>query len=293
MSDVAVERRSHDRWDEAVAVSNGTIELLAPTSVGPRIVHFGVEGEENEFRLFGEDRADWPLVGGHRLWHAPEDPSRTHVPDLDPVEVRLFEDGVELRRSAHDRTGIEKAITVRMAAEGASVEVTHELTNRGAWPIEFAPWAISVLRPGGMAVLPLSSQDDPNAVAPDRSITYWPYSTPGDERLAYGDDRISVVQESACDGPLKVGTSPGDCWVAYRLDDHAFRKDFECVPEEPYPDRDSGAAVYTNAEMLELETLGPLRTVDPDESVEHVETWTLVDDVDGPSDVQGASPREI
>lgn len=290
MSRVTVDRRSDDRWDEAIVVSNGTIELLAPTSVGPRIVHVGFEGGANEFRAFDERRESWPLIGGHRLWHAPEKESRTHLPDLDPVEVALLDDGVELRRSAHERTGIEKAITVRMAATGPSVELEHELTNRGEWPIEFAPWAISVLPPGGTAVVPVTAQADPDSLLPDRSVTYWPYASPGDDRIEYGESVLTVSGDPEREDPLKIGASGGDGWVAYVEDGHAFRKDFEYAPTETYPDTDSGVEVYTDGEILELETLGPLRTVEPGESVEHVETWTLADDVREPIDAAALSP---
>lgn len=293
MSQVTVERRSDGRWDDAVAVSNGTIEVLAPTSVGPRIVHFGFEGDRNEFRLFESEREDWPLLGGHRLWHAPENHSRTYVPDLDPVEATLLEDGVELRRSAHERTGIEKAITVRMADSGASVELTHELTNRGEWPIEFAPWALSVLKPDGTAVMPLTPQADEDSLLPDRSIIYWPYTSPGEDRLEYGEDNVYVAQDTECDGPLKIGTSGGDGWVAYVNDGHAFRKDFEYFPDGTYPDADSGAEAYTGSEILELETVAPLRTVDSDEAVTHVETWTLEDGIEQPADAAAIQPDEF
>jgi len=293
MSQVTVERVTDGRWDDAVRVSNGTIELLAPTTIGPRIVRFGFTGDRNEFRLFDRQREDWPLIGGHRLWHSPEDESRTHVPDTDPVAAELLDDGVRLERSTNDETGIEKAITVRMADSGASVEVTHELTNRGLWPIEFAPWALSVLKPGGTAVMPLTPQAPADSLLPDRSITYWPYTPPGDDRLAYGTDNVLVSQDSGCDGPLKVGTSAGDGWVAYVNDGHAFRKDFEYVPEGTYPDDDSGAEVYTSAEILELETVGPLRTVEPGETVTHVETWTLEDGVEDPTAAADVRPGDF
>ncbi|WP_136689499.1 hypothetical protein [Halorhabdus amylolytica] len=292
MSGVTVERISDERWEDVVRVANGTIELLAPTSIGPRIVHFGFEGDRNEFRLFDHQREEWPLIGGHRLWHSPEDESRTHIPDTDPVEVDLLEDGVELRRSTHERTGIEKAVTVRTGS-GSSVEITHELTNRGVWPIEFAPWALSVLEPDGTAVMPLTPQAEADSLLPDRSITFWPYTRPGDDRLSYGEDNVYVSQDTGCDGPLKIGTSAGDSWVAYVNDGHVFRKDFEYVPGGNYPDLDSGAQVYTSSEILELETVGPLRTVDPDETVTHVETWTLAEDVDDPAQAATVQPDGI
>ena len=290
MSQLTVERVSEDRFDESVRVSNGEIELVAPTSIGPRIVRFGFEGGHNVFRVFDHQREDWPLIGGHRLWHSPEDEDRTHQPDTDPVEATLLEDGFRLERPVNEETQIGKAITVRMTPAGTSVEVTHELTNSGLWPIEFAPWALSVLKPDGTAVMPLTPQAEADSLLPDRSITYWPYTPPGEDRLEYGTDNVYVHQDAECDGPLKIGTSAGDGWVAYVNDGQAFRKDFEYVPDATYPDSDSGAEVYTSSEILELETVGPLRTVEPGETVEHVETWTLAEGVTEPATAADVSP---
>jgi hypothetical protein len=36
--------------------------------------------------------------------------------------------------------------------------------------------------------------------------------------------------------------------------------------------------------MEEIETLGPLQTVEPGETVEHVESWRLYDDVPEPDE---------
>jgi len=42
-----------------------------------------------------------------------------------------------------------------------------------------------------------------------------------------------------------------------------------------YPDRGCNLEIFTNSEMLELETLSPLKQLKRDETLEHIETWTL------------------
>jgi hypothetical protein len=42
-----------------------------------------------------------------------------------------------------------------------------------------------------------------------------------------------------------------------------------------YPDFGSSVEVFTNAQMLELETLGPLTQLPPGESLSYVERWFL------------------
>jgi hypothetical protein len=55
------------------------------------------------------------------------------------------------------------------------------------------------------------------------------------------------------------------------------------VPGAAYPDLGCSTEVFTNAQMLELETLGPLVRLPPDGAVEHVEQWHLFRTVRAPA----------
>ena len=46
-----------------------------------------------------------------------------------------------------------------------------------------------------------------------------------------------------------------------------------------YPDFGSTFEIFTNADILELETLGPLTTLAPGQSVSHTERWSAHRDV--------------
>src|SRR4051812_20025572 len=85
--------------DAQVRLANRDVELIAATGFGPRILHYALIGERNVFASispasqaretpFGDA---WHIYGGHRLWHAPEDPVRTYWPDNEPVSVELAE----------------------------------------------------------------------------------------------------------------------------------------------------------------------------------------------------------
>lgn len=278
---VSVETVTYGGWDECVRITNGTIELVATTGVGPRIVHFSFVDGDNVLYLDPEATGtaggnEWELYGGHRLWHAPEAEPRTYVPDNDAVAYELTDEGCLLTQDAEALTGLRKEIEVRMDGDTASVEIGHRITNDGVWPVEFAPWGITVLAPGGTAVVPLES-GDPDELLPDRTVTLWPYTDPSDDRLEWIDDGLLVQQT---DGePTKVGASGEAEWTAYVNDGTALIKQFEHDPEGTYPDRGSAVEVYTLTEMLELETLAPLSTVEPEQTVEHVERWSLQDGV--------------
>jgi hypothetical protein len=57
--------------------------------------------------------------------------------------------------------------------------------------------------------------------------------------------------------------------------DSLFLKIFAAKAGAAYPDFGCNFETFTNQDMLEVETLGPLRTLAPGESVEHEERWQL------------------
>lgn len=295
MSDVSVTETAFSAWDDCLRLSNGVVELVATTGLGPRVLACGFGGGENCFYTDEAKRqllGDFRIHGGHRLWHAPEDEDRTYVPDDDPVEWSTTDRGVRLVQPTEASTGIRKTMSLALAPDDPVVEVTHELANEGAWTVELAPWAVTVLRPGGTAVVPLS-RGDPDDVLPDRSLAFWSYDCLADDRLTLADELVAVDQAvdaggsdgapgghdgaHGVDGPFKIGATGADEWAAYLTDGVAFVKEFAYDPDAAYPDGGSAVEVYASGESLELETLGPLRPLEPGESAVHTETWRLLE----------------
>jgi hypothetical protein len=56
-----------------------------------------------------------------------------------------------------------------------------------------------------------------------------------------------------------------------------FVKKIEHIEGGKYPDCGCNFETFTNGEMLEIESLSPLRTLEPGESVSHTEQWHLLD----------------
>ena len=54
-----------------------------------------------------------------------------------------------------------------------------------------------------------------------------------------------------------------------------FLKRFPYRTHLPYPDFGCNAEFFTNKRMLEVESLGPLVTLDSEESITHQEDWFL------------------
>ncbi|MFB6189031.1 MAG: hypothetical protein ABEI57_04035 [Halapricum sp.] len=286
MSTIQVEEITYEGWEHCIRASNGLVELVATTDVGPRIVDFrSVDGQNvfflDEDALGTTNSEEWEIYGGHRLWHSPESDPRTYQPDNDAVEVTTTDRGCRLVQSVEEATRIRKAIEIEMAEDEPAVEITHELTNEGLWSVELAPWSISVCAPGGTAVLPFPD-GDPDELLPDRSLVFWPRTDASDDRLHYVDDHVLV--EQADEEALKIGANVFEEWTAYVNDGQAFVKTFEYDPTATYPDRGASVEVFTLDFMLELETLGPLVELDPGETTNHTEHWHCFDDVEEPTD---------
>lgn len=283
---VRTEWTEYAGWEKCLRLTNGELEVVCTTRVGPRIVHAGLKGGQNLCYLDEDagaepDDEDWHLFGGHRLWHAPERDGRTDRPDNDPVRVDQRGDVVTLTQPTEPETGVRKQLTVRLSDDAPRATLTHRLVNEGRWPIDVAPWAITVLKAGGTAVLPVAERDTGRQA--DRNISLWPYTDLGDDRLAFEDDAVLVEGQERDADPTKIGVDGGDDWAAYVLDGTALCKEFVRYEGETYPDRGAAAQVFTDGSMLELETLGALETIGPGESTTHVEEWTLLDDVADPT----------
>ena len=67
-------------------------------------------------------------------------------------------------------------------------------------------------------------------------------------------------------------------WIGY-LNNGALFVDASAMRTAHYPDGGCNFETFTNQDMLEMESLGPIVTLEPGKSVEHTEVWDLVGDV--------------
>lgn len=287
MSEMSVIKREYKGWQNCVEVSNGIVDLIATTDVGPRIIRFGFVGKENEFHEFSEDMGKTGgekhrFYGGHRFWHAPEHPVRTYQPDNEKVAWEKKKSGIVLTQNTESLTGIKKEVEIKMAPDSAKVTVLHRLTNMGLWEVELAPWALTMMAVGGTEVIPLNTRQ--TGLLPNGNISLWPYSGMNDKRVYWGEKYIMLTQDENIDRSFKIGLANESGWAAYANHGRLFVIRFE--PHEygfEYPDYNCSYESYTDARFLEMETLGPLTLLAPGEAIEHIETWYLYDNVEKPA----------
>lgn len=280
--DVKVEKVAYFGQPNCYRLSNGTVEVIVTTDIGPRVIRYGFIGQPNVFAEMPDDVVktewgDWKPYGGHRFWHAPEVKPRSYAPDNDPVEVKIEDDGaVRLTQRVEPQTGMQKELLVRLAPTGTTVEVLHRLTNKGVWAVEAAPWALTIVAGGGTTIIPQEpyiSHDD--KVLPARPMVLWHYTDLTDPRWTFGKKYIRLRTEASLNYAQKVGVANKQGWMAYWNGGTLFVKRFAYIDGAKYPDEGCNCETFTKGTFMEVETVGPLTKLEPGETAEHLERWYL------------------
>ncbi|MGC9973461.1 MAG: hypothetical protein ABSE56_23040 [Bryobacteraceae bacterium] len=282
---VRVEKIDYKGWPNSYRISNGEIELVVTSDVGPRIIRFAFLGGQNLFKEYPEQlgksgEPDYQFRGGHRLWVAPETLATSWAPDNVPVRIAIDGGVLEATEPVEPSTGLQKQLVIRMASSGSGVEVLHRVKNTTPWVIEFAPWAMSMMAQGGTAITGFPPRGKhPEALLPTNPLVLWAYTDLSDSRWRFTRKYLALRQDPRISEPQKIGGFNPKTWLAYLLGADLFLKQTSADPARTYPDFGCSFETFTNADMLEIETLGPIAKVPPGAVVEHLERWSLHQDV--------------
>ncbi|MDI1475907.1 hypothetical protein [Polyangium sp. y55x31] len=277
-----------------VRLASDTVELLLSTDYGPRIIRYAPLGGDNilaemppgagQPTPFGEP---WHPYGGHRLWHAPEHPERTYWPDNRPLASSMDGDTVTVVQPMEENTRLQKSMRVRLGPRGSEVRIVHRIENQGAFDVELALWALTVMAAGGTGIFPQSPfRPFPEQLTPARPLVLWPYTRLHDPRWTFGDHLFLLRQDPQRSDPQKIGFYNEEGWIAYRRRDVLFVKRYAHLPG-PHADFGCNTETFTNADMLELETLSPLVRIAPGGWAEHEERWYLFTGIDFGEGMEG------
>lgn len=264
-----------------LTLENPHLRVDVLSGVGPRIVRLIPAATGKNLLADAPDvtlehaYGTYRLIGGHRLWHAPEAMPRTYIPDDAGLDVDEIPGGFALQGVVEPGTGIRKRMDVTLAEDSPALTVCHRLENHGLWPVRLAPWAVTALAFGGIAILPQPvGPADPDGLLPSRRLVLWPYTRWADPRLHVADDLI-CVEGRALTPPCKVGTFASAGWLGYLRDGVMLVKRVDVTPDADYPDMGCNAEVYSGDRFIEVESLGPLTVLEPGGAVTHEERWTL------------------
>ncbi|MBN1535153.1 MAG: hypothetical protein JW908_00370 [Anaerolineales bacterium] len=270
---------------DCVSIGNKTLHLLVTKSVGPRIISLSFMESENLFAELTDvisrrpDGREFHFYGGHRFWYAPESMPRTYYVDDKPVEIHAIENEIIVTQPVEEQTGMQKTLKIHLEGDDPQVTIHHELTNFSQVSVEYTPWAITQMKPDGIAILPLSQEQ--SGFLPNRTFTLWPYSDITNKQVIWGNRYILI--NAQLKSPFKIGFRNPRGWLAYWFNGILFVKKAEYHAQSPYYDFGSSSECYCNDRFLELETLAPIKMIDPGQTVSHTETWHIYANIDVPA----------
>ena len=283
-------------WPNSLRLGNDTVELIVTLDVGPRILSYRRHGFPNVLKNYAEQlggirEKEWMIRGGHRLWIAPEDELLTYHRDNEPVSwARCEHDEIVITSRMAAPHSLRKDVSIHLANAGSEVKLRHRITNEGTHPITLATWALTVMAPGGTEIIPQPPLGEhPRDLLPNRTLVLWPYTDLTDSRWKLGRSYF-LLQQQAGGKPTKLGLAHAEKWIAYLLGDQLFIKTFEFDRDAVYPDGGCNFETFSDPDMLEIESLGPLVTLQPGNSTFHDEAWRLEE---APADIDPSSEYSL
>lgn len=276
-----------------IIIENEHFQVECLAEAGPRIVRLiPTWMGENLFAetpdvLKTTSHGDFHYFGGHRLSVAPETVSFSYVPDNRGLEVESKTSGVRLKGIIESVSHIRKIMSIQLSSSGPFVLVKHTLENHGKEPVKISPWAITMMRPGGVGILPQQVKlTDSDGLQPNRRFALWPYTQWSDRRLRLGEEFVGIKAGAPREG-IKIGYFNPHGWMGYLFDDVFFVKRFGVRGDEEYPDFGCNSEAFSNHRMVELQSLGPLTELAPKQSIIHTETWEVYKEKEIPKDKFG------
>jgi len=175
-------------------------------------------------------------------------------------------------------TGISLERRFKLDESGSHLSCTQIIKNTSDHTVRHYHWSRTFAKGGGISLTPLN----PHSKYPHGYLIYGP----GDVMDFEPDEEPNIRTR---DGILEIIGAPSrpkfvmDCdqgWMAYvTLDNQLFIKKFKIFPDRPYGDMAAPTvSIWYNKDiMCEIEPLGPLEILEPDESASFTEHWYLYD----------------
>ncbi len=145
-------------WKRNLLLQGPTTELVITLDVGPRVIRYAFRTRKTcswrcRSNWAGSGEGEWKIRGGHRFWTAPEG-DHSYSPDNIPVTYKKLSDtSVEIVQAPDKAFGFQKTLRVEMLP-GEVVKMTHVLANTSGKTLALSPWTLSVMAPGGVALIP-------------------------------------------------------------------------------------------------------------------------------------------
>lgn len=290
-------------WDSICVVKNDLITIAVLPKVGGRIMQYDLENHPSIY-IHPESKGKVPsdgnmVIGGFRTLPSPQsDFTWPSPPKLDCKPYTCFvrstnsdstviymesqiEDSNDEKYRKHKGLQFKRLITVYKASTRVRVELI--MLNKGNSTMKHGIWDITQ-----------SSCTNNGSVDKKNFWVYFQRDPSSD--LGGGKGYVQYMHEGTDNSQWRPDAAPGgimgvqymqetgkvgaDCsagWICFvdQLDGYAYIKTFTYQNGKEYPDSGASVQVYTynNMDMVEVEVLGPLTTLNAGDSVIMVENW--------------------
>ncbi len=134
-------------------------------------------------------------------------------------------------------THIQKEMIVKLDPSGTGVTITHKITNKNVWPIELAPWGLTIMRGGGVTIVPQEPfKSHMEELLPARPMVLWGYTDLSDPRWTFGKKYVRLRTDENLAHPQKIGVANKREWAGYLRENTLFIKRFPYIEGAKYPD---------------------------------------------------------
>lgn len=281
---MSMETLTYQGLPNCLKLSNGSVDVIVTTAVGPRILFYGPTGGANVLGSFPDASKDtalgtWKPYGGHRLWVWPELIPATYAPDSEPIRHSTSAEHSVLLHKGADAASMEKQIRVTIALNGSKVKLEQTITSHNLWPVDIAPWAISIVRSGTGIIprVPFQSHDDYVAVSQPLALNA--FTDLQDSRFTLGLRYILLRADPGKPDSQKIGLRNKEGWCAHLADNKLFVKRFHHHNRAAYPDYGVNTELYVEGAFMEVELMGPRQVLWPGESTTFTEEWHLFENI--------------
>jgi hypothetical protein len=266
----------------AVEIKTDSMRLVIIVDFGPRIAFWGRPNGEN-LLLWAPGkhfREKWELFGGHRVWVTrpmADECEETYLQDNQACEVKQIDNGWKVTTPENSFNRTKRGITVKVI-DNNKLEVDNFLINTGDMLYSGGVWALTCTVPTNKTRygIPLGHEKmwDYCKIVMFRK---WNGHNGGynDNQFTFGEDMMQVVPKGK-ENKRMIQADKGIIAMHDPARDILFAKKATYNRELNYP-QGCNIAIYVGPEnfMVEMETMGPEKTIKPGEYVYNKEIWVL------------------
>lgn len=277
-------------WAPAWVLEDAHLEVMAVPSIA-RIMHFGLSGGENLLWVNAairghpaRDSGRWQNFGGAKLWVAPQcrwgqrwggwPPHHAH--DAAPCLPSVRAGALHMEGAVDPGTGVSLDRTLALLSDNSVLHLAYTMTNRSPRTVSWGIWSVVQLRAGGRGVMPLQKGSH-------FWSTYRAARGPGSKAARTVQDALPpergwrrfsnhVLFRSRKSGG-KVFSMDEAGWLACEVDGVLFLMLYPVSAAAPVPAGEAHSEVSMGAGFVELEHVGPLKTLAPGEATVLDEYW--------------------